>query len=278
MSSGLFADSASPRSYCPRVASIQPFPVASHPLSSAPIDPLKQEHYKFGGHKRACSVYVLASAVHAQHDRLCIKAYQTARCLICSDAPREPVRLPCGHTFCTPCIVELRAKGVSHTCPLCRSQLPPGSTRLFELGYRVWVKLRKRFTLGSVSGGAWRALTASSQKEMNDAVVMLHEAVDQVRNSQCASPSLNAWSARERVRCLSFSDHEPCCFPRRRVTLKRPVYWAVYITGPTEWRQTTNVPRQRTESVQTGVTRVVSGSWARYIWRVVVSTSTTRWR
>ena len=49
----------------------------------------------------------------------------------------EPTTLPCGHAFCTACVVELRAKGVSETCPLCRAALPPGPEKLYELAMRV---------------------------------------------------------------------------------------------------------------------------------------------
>jgi len=48
-------------------------------------------------------------------------------CPICfsSLAGRPVKRLPCGHSVCTKCVVEIRAKGVSKTCPLCRAPLPP---------------------------------------------------------------------------------------------------------------------------------------------------------
>ena len=92
------------------------------------------------------------------------------------EPPREPTTLPCGHAFCTACVVELRAKGVSETCPLCRSPLPPGPEKLFELGYRVWAKIVR--AVGS--SGEWTPLSASQQGEMDGAIVMLQEAADQV--------------------------------------------------------------------------------------------------
>ncbi len=74
-------------------------------------------------------------------------------------------------------MVELRAKGVSETCPLCRSPLPPGPEKLFELGERVWVKLRK---VARRPDKSWRPLSASQQGEMDGAIVMMQEAMDQV--------------------------------------------------------------------------------------------------
>ena len=73
-------------------------------------------------------------------------------------------------------MVELRAKGVSETCPLCRSPLPPGPEKLFELGFRVWVKIVR--AVGS--NREWPSLSASQQGEMDGAIVMLQEAADQV--------------------------------------------------------------------------------------------------
>ena len=93
--------------------------------------------------------------------------------------------LPCGHSFCTACVVELRSKGVSETCPLCRSPLPPGPEKLYELGYRVWVKLNRTAAESGRHDGKWRALSASQQSEMDGAIVMVQEAMDQVSGRPC---------------------------------------------------------------------------------------------
>ena len=77
-------------------------------------------------------------------------------------------------------MVELRAKGVSDACPLCRAPLPPGPEKLWELGYRVWVKLNRAVEVGGENDSAWRELSASQQGEMDGAIVMLQEATDQV--------------------------------------------------------------------------------------------------
>ena len=121
---------------------------------------------------------MLADTIHARQLRLCREAVKADKCLICLEPPREPTRLPCGHSFCTGCVSELRAKGVSQACPLCRAPLPPGPEKLYELGLRVRSKVQ-----AAVSGTdrEWPPLSASQQEEMDGAIVMLQEAMDQVR-------------------------------------------------------------------------------------------------
>ena len=148
-------------------------PARSHDLRIVPARPA-QEHWKYGGHKKACKAYVLADTVHAQQQRLCKKAVETAKCMICFDSLRDPTTLPCGHSFCTGCVVELREKGVSQACPLCRAPLPPGPEKLYELAQRVKMKFVR------VYGRDWPPLSASQQEEMDGAIVMFQEAMDQV--------------------------------------------------------------------------------------------------
>ena len=71
---------------------------------------------------------------------------------------------------------ELRLKGVSETCPLCRAPLPPGPEKLYELAQRVHLKLNR----AARSHKEWAPLSISQQKEMDGAIVMMQEAMDQV--------------------------------------------------------------------------------------------------
>ena len=139
-------------------------------------------HFKI--HKTACKAYVLADTRQAQQDREVKKAIETDMCLICLEPPRMPTRLPCGHSFCTECMSELRKKGVSETCPACRAPLPMSAEKLFELGNRVWLKFHCALTSGGGNDAegldSWPPLSASQLEEMDGAIVMLQEAMDQV--------------------------------------------------------------------------------------------------
>ena len=127
------------------------------------------------GHKSFCKAVVLSATVEAKVLRDSRKAFEAELCMICHEPPANPTSLPCGHSFCTECVEELRKKGVSDVCPLCRAPLPPGREKLYELAFRVWLKIARVH-----GGGAWPPLSPSQQNEMNGAIVMAQEAMDQV--------------------------------------------------------------------------------------------------
>ena len=113
---------------------------------------------------------MLAATVHAQQERDCKAAVETDRCLVCLGPPREPMRLPCGHSFCAGCVGELRSKGVTEACPLCRAELPPGPDGLFELAVRAYWRVGGMVERGEVSSAS---LPAVKQKELDQAVAVL---------------------------------------------------------------------------------------------------------
>ena len=199
------------RGWACKVKYIQP---TSSSLPRPTPHPRTQEHWKYGGHKKACAAYVLAAAAQAQQNRLCTAAAEAEQCLICLEPPSEPTALPCGHSFCTACVVELRAKGVSDACPLCRAPLPPGPENLWELGYLVWAKIERAVDPSgtcavdpSGTSISWPPLSASQQGEMDGAMVMLQEAADQVSGGPC-SPSFIPSRRRLTSFAMSLASHQ----------------------------------------------------------------------
>lgn len=58
------------------------------------------------------------------------KSKEIEKCAMCleeMEKPRECTKLPCGHTFHTNCISQLRESSIDNKCPLCRTNLPPGT-------------------------------------------------------------------------------------------------------------------------------------------------------
>ena len=151
--------------------------------SDPPAPPRKPppKHHWTRGHKSFCKAVVLSATVEAKLLRDSRKAFEAEQCLICLEPPTNPTSLPCGHAFCTECVAELRKKGVSDVCPLCRAPLPPGREKLYELALRVRNKLeRVADPTRDPALLAWPPLSPAQQKEMDGAIVMAQEAMDQV--------------------------------------------------------------------------------------------------
>ena len=62
--------------------------------------------------------------------------------------------------------------------------------KLYELSYRVWKKLSR--ALDPTFCGTWSPLSPSQQKEMNGAIVMAQEAMDQVSGAWAGATPVSA--------------------------------------------------------------------------------------
>ena len=132
-------------------------------------------------HKPACVATVAAKARHATRRRVVTaarggSAIDTGTCVICIGPVVEPVSLPCSHAYCRKCVTELRDKKVAQACPLCREELPPGLDGLFDLGYRMYMRINGMVVRGEVT---WASLPPATQHEQDEAVAMMTEAADQ---------------------------------------------------------------------------------------------------
>ena len=59
-------------------------------------------------------------------------------CSICLEDPKDPLDLPCGHSFCEGCLEEWRSRyGVEEEmrrkCPICRARIPPSKEMVASL-------------------------------------------------------------------------------------------------------------------------------------------------
>lgn len=71
------------------------------------------------------------------------KSKEIEKCAVCFEEmgkPCECTKLPCGHTFHTNCISQLRDSSIDNKCPLCRANLPPGT-----LEEEVYEEKRKHY-------------------------------------------------------------------------------------------------------------------------------------
>ena len=80
-----------------------------------------------------------ASSMAAQFDGATAAAVTGGQtCGICLDDPRDPLELPCGHSFCDDCLDGWRSRyGVDEEmrrkCPTCRARIPPSKEMVESL-------------------------------------------------------------------------------------------------------------------------------------------------
>lgn len=74
-------------------------------------------------------------------------------CSICLDSlsKGQATTLECSHKFHFACVEELRNFGVTQTCPLCRTPLPPGPEKVFEDALRRYLVLDRQVDRGETT-------------------------------------------------------------------------------------------------------------------------------
>ncbi|EJK67061.1 hypothetical protein THAOC_11954 [Thalassiosira oceanica] len=73
----------------------------------------------------------------AEHPTTAAAVTETT-CGICLEEPKDPMNLPCGHSFCEGCLGEWRSRyGVKEEmrrkCPICRARIPPSKEMVATL-------------------------------------------------------------------------------------------------------------------------------------------------
>lgn len=89
-------------------------------------------------------------------------------CAICLAAPREPVALPCGHSYCRRCVeaLERHAPARGRRCPLCRRPLKGVSTGDREQDACNSILAQARSATGPGRGAALLKAAAELKKRL----------------------------------------------------------------------------------------------------------------
>ncbi|XP_075033919.1 E3 ubiquitin/ISG15 ligase TRIM25-like [Mixophyes fleayi] len=75
---------------------------------------------------RSCSMF---ASTNSEMATVAFLGSEYLYCPVCLDLFREPVTIPCGHTFCLPCITQCWSlQGMPTSCPQCRSSFRPDSS------------------------------------------------------------------------------------------------------------------------------------------------------
>ena len=76
-------------------------------------------------------------------------------------------------------MAQLREKRVAQTCPLCRKPLPPGPDKLYDLGWRIYVKIRAVVEPNPDANWDNISLSPAQQRGMDQSHALLLEAAAQ---------------------------------------------------------------------------------------------------
>ncbi|EJK77543.1 hypothetical protein THAOC_00620 [Thalassiosira oceanica] len=93
---------------------------------------------------KALAAFVDGSRAKAEHPTTA--AVTETTCGICLEEPKDPLNLPCGHSFCGGCLDEWRSRyGVKEEmrrkCPICRARIPPSKEMVSSL---LSIRARKK--------------------------------------------------------------------------------------------------------------------------------------
>ena len=71
-----------------------------------------------------------------------VDADEGDECPVCLETLvlNDPIRLPCKHLICNPCLQQLHRHGVNQLCPLCRAKLPCGCDTLYSEAATLWTR------------------------------------------------------------------------------------------------------------------------------------------
>lgn len=108
-------------------------------------------------------------------------------CSICLNplTPATSCTLPCSHVFHIECVEELRKfralnknriKEIKSMCPLCRTELPPDPSKLFDAGARLYFIIDAQVESGCVT---WGSLSREQLKSLEEVARFWRAAADQ---------------------------------------------------------------------------------------------------